>query len=53
MSDVEPTTPEPAKEGGLKEVKPTTPPADDSGEADIETEEESHGSKDGGMIGEG
>jgi hypothetical protein len=53
MSDVEPTTPGPAKEGGLKEIKPTTTPADDSGEVDVETEEDAHGSEGGGMIGEG
>jgi hypothetical protein len=53
MSDVEPTAPDPAKQGGLKDetVKPAQIPAEEP--ADIETEEDAPGSKSGGMIGEG
>jgi len=41
------------REGGLNaERTPATVP-DDSGEADIETEEDAHGVEGGGMIGEG
>jgi len=40
------------REGGLKDDTAAPPPSD-AGEADIETEEDAHGSEGGGMIGEG
>ena len=59
MSDVEPRAPypgapsDPAKQGGLKDQTARPRPEDDTGEADVETEEDAHGSEGGGMIGEG
>ena len=59
MSDVEPRAPYPGapsdqtKQGGLKDQNAKPRPEDDSAEADIETEEDAHGSEGGGMIGEG
>jgi hypothetical protein len=52
-TDTGPTAPDPAKQGGLKDEKAKPAVPDDSGEADIETEEDAHGSEGGGMIGEG
>ena len=59
MSDVEPRAPypgapsDPAKQGGLKDQTARPRPEDDTGEADVETEEDADGSESGGMIGEG
>ena len=59
MSDVEPRAPYPGapsdqtKQGGLKDQTARPRPEDDTGEADVETEEDADGSESGGMIGEG
>jgi hypothetical protein len=59
MTDVEPRAPYPGapsdqtKQGGLKDQSAKPQPEDDTGEADVETEEDAHGGEGGGMIGEG
>lgn len=57
MSDVEPAAPGAPegerKEGGLKDQNARPAPEDDTAEADVETEEDAHGSEGGGMLGEG
>lgn len=59
MTDVEPRAPYPGapsdqtKQGGLKDQNARPPAEDDTGEVDVETEEDADRSESGGMIGEG
>lgn len=59
MTDVEPRAPYPGapsdktKQGGLKDQNARPQAEDDTGEADVETEEDNRGPEGGGMIGEG